>query len=804
MLEIKNIKKIYKLEDFEQNALNDVSINFRKNEFVSILGPSGSGKTTLLNIIGGLDKYTSGDLIINGVSTKNYNDHDWDIYRNHKIGFVFQSYNLIPHQTILSNVELALTLSGVSKKERKVRAVKALESVGLKEHINKKPNQLSGGQMQRVAIARALINNPEIVLADEPSGALDTKTSIQIMDLLKEIAKDRLVIMVTHNPELAEKYSTRIINLKDGVIEGDSNPYNEDIKSVKSKIKKKHKSSMSFKTAISLSLNNLMTKKGRTILTAFAGSIGIIGISLIMALSNGIELYIAKVQEDTMTSYPLTIEKQTVDITSFMSNMTSQNAEKHEDDKVYSNNIMTDMMSMMTAQVSTNNLVDFKEYIEDNKELQGLVNDIKYSYNFDLNIYLGDTSQGLLKVNPSNILTEMGMGSEMMSTYNLWTELTNNQELLDSQYDILAGRLPSAYNEIVLIVDENNSVSDYALYSLGLKDKKELYSLFQSTMKGEEYVTEDKNYTYDEILDLKYKLVLNSNLYKKENEVWVNKELDISYMKKLVEESEDIKVVGIIRPNEEAAISSTTGGIGYISELTQYVIEKNNNSKIAKEQIANKEINVLTGAEFKAAESYENNLSSFGVIDLDSPDVINIYPKSFEAKEEIENLISEYNEAKEEEDKIQYTDYVGLLMNSVTTIVNMISYVLIAFVSISLVVSSIMIGIITYISVLERTKEIGILRSIGASKKDISRVFNAETFIIGLISGLLGISITLLISIPTNILLKQLVNISGLCQLPVGGSIILVIISIILTVIAGVIPAKIASKKDPVIALRTE
>jgi len=804
MLEIKNIKKIYKLEDFEQNALNDVSINFRKNEFVSILGPSGSGKTTLLNIIGGLDKYTSGDLIINGVSTKNYNDHDWDIYRNHKIGFVFQSYNLIPHQTILSNVELALTLSGVSKKERKVRAVKALESVGLKEHINKKPNQLSGGQMQRVAIARALINNPEIVLADEPSGALDTKTSIQIMDLLKEIAKDRLVIMVTHNPELAEKYSTRIINLKDGVIEGDSNPYNEDIKSVKSKIKKKHKSSMSFKTAISLSLNNLMTKKGRTILTAFAGSIGIIGISLIMALSNGIELYIAKVQEDTMTSYPLTIEKQTVDITSFMSNMTSQNAEKHEDDKVYSNNIMTDMMSMMTAQVSTNNLVDFKEYIEDNKELQGLVNDIKYSYNFDLNIYLGDTSQGLLKVNPSNILTEMGMGSEMMSTYNLWTELTNNQELLDSQYDILAGRLPSAYNEIFLIVDENNSVSDYALYSLGLKDKKELYSLFQSTMKGEEYVTEDKNYTYDEILDLKYKLVLNSNLYKKENEVWVNKELDISYMKKLVEESEDIKVVGIIRPNEEAAISSTTGGIGYISELTQYVIEKNNNSKIAKEQIANKEINVLTGAEFKAAESYENNLSSFGVIDLDSPDVINIYPKSFEAKEEIENLISEYNEAKEEEDKIQYTDYVGLLMNSVTTIVNMISYVLIAFVSISLVVSSIMIGIITYISVLERTKEIGILRSIGASKKDISRVFNAETFIIGLISGLLGISITLLISIPTNILLKQLVNISGLCQLPVGGSIILVIISIILTVIAGVIPAKIASKKDPVIALRTE
>jgi len=804
MLEIKNIKKFYKLDGFEQKALNDVSINFRKSEFVSILGPSGSGKTTLLNIIGGLDKYTEGDLIINSISTKNYSDHDWDIYRNHKIGFVFQSYNLIPHQTVLSNVELALTLSGVSKKERKEKAINALESVGLKDHINKKPNQLSGGQMQRVAIARALVNNPDIVLADEPSGALDTKTSIQIMDLLKDIAKDRLVIMVTHNPELAEKYSTRIINLKDGVIEGDSNPYNEDNKIDKEKNIKKQKANMSFKTAIALSLNNLMTKKGRTILTAFAGSIGIIGISLIMALSNGIELYIDKVQEDTMTSYPLTIEKQTVDITSFMSSMAEQNNEVHGDDKVYSNNIMTDMMSLVTKEVTTNNLVDFKKYIENNEEIKELTNDIKYTYNFDLNIYSSDTSKGILKINPSNILAELGMGSEMMNTYNIWTELTNNKKLLESQYDVLAGHLPENYNEIVLIIDENNSVSDYALYSLGLKDKNELYQLFQSTMKGENYTTKDKDYTYEEILNLKYKLVLNSDLYKKEDSIWVNKELDLDYMKKLIEDSEEIKVVGIIKPNEEASISSTAGGIGYTSELAKHVIEKNNNSKIAKEQLENKDINVLTNELFQGTESYDNNLSNFGVVDINSPSTINLYPKSFEAKEEIQNIIEKYNKEKNEEDKIQYTDYVGLLMSSVTTIVNMISYVLIAFVSISLVVSSIMIGIITYISVLERTKEIGILRSIGASKKDISRVFNAETFIIGLISGLLGIGITLLISIPVNMILKNLVNISNLCKLPIIPSIILVIISVLLTVIAGLIPSRIASKKDPVIALRTE
>ena len=804
MLEVKNIKKLYKLESFEQLALNDVSINFRKNEFVSILGPSGSGKTTLLNIIGGLDQYTEGDLIINGISTKNFKDHDWDVYRNHKIGFIFQNYNLITHQTILSNVELALTLSGISKKERKERAKKALESVGLIEHINKKPNQLSGGQMQRVAIARALINNPEIVLADEPSGALDTKTSIQIMDLLREIAKDRLVIMVTHNPELANKYSSRIINLKDGIIEGDSNPYKEEKTSKKTiKTKKKHKSSMSFKTAISLSLNNLMTKKGRTILTAFAGSIGIIGIALIMALSNGIELYIDKVQEDTLTSYPLTIEKQTIDLTSFMSSIAEKNSETYNDDKIHSNNVMTDMMSMMTAEVSTNNLEEFKKFIDNNDKIQELVNDIKYTYDLDLNIYL-ENNDNYIKINPSNLMEELGVSSQMMASYDIWTELTDNTKLLSSQYDVLAGHLPEKYNEIVLIVDENNSVSDYALYSLGLKDKQELYTLFQSTMKGELYETKDKSYTYDEILNTKYKLILNSDLYQKENHLWVNKELDPVYMNKLIKNSEDIKIVGIIKPNEEASISATTGGIGYTSELANYVINKNNNSNIAKEQQKNQNINVLTGMEFREMESYETNLNLFGVIDKDLPNEVNLYPKSFDSKEELESIINDYNSNKNEEDQIQYTDYVGLLMSSVTTIVNMISYVLIAFVSISLIVSSIMIGIITYISVLERTKEIGILRSIGASKKDISRVFNAETFIIGLSSGIIGIGITFLISIPTNILLKNLVDVSNLCKLPLFGSVILVTISIGLTMIAGLIPSKIASKKDPVVALRSE
>ncbi len=805
MLEIKNITKIYKLDSFTQKALDNVSINFRKSEFVSILGPSGSGKTTLLNIIGGLDKYTSGDLIINGVSTKNYKDRDWDTYRNHRIGFVFQSYNLIPHQSVLANVELALTLSGVSKKERRKKAIAALEEVGLKDHIYKKPNQLSGGQMQRVAIARALINNPDIVLADEPSGALDTKTSIQIMDLLKNIAKDRLVIMVTHNPELAKNYSTRIINIKDGVIEGDSNPY-ENAKDETDKLgeSKKKKASMSFKTAVSLSLNNLMTKKGRTILTSFAGSIGIIGISLIMALSNGIEKYIDKVEEDTLSSYPLTIERQTVDLASFMSSMAQDNSKEKDNNKVYSNNIMTDMMSMVTNEVTTNNIEDFKKYLANSKEIKDLTNDIKYVYNFPLNIYTPDTKNGINQVNPSNIMEEMGLSSAMMGGYSVWTELTDNKELLNSQYDIVAGRLPEKYNEIILIVDENNSVNDYALYSLGLKDRKELQELFQSTMQGEKYETIDKDYAYDEVLNLTYKIIANTDMYHKENGVWVNKQTDETYMKNVIKNGETLKVVGIIKPNPEAAINANTGGIGYTSALTKHIMDKNNASRIVKEQLNSPEINVLTNTKFEGASNLESNLTLFGAANEDSPFAINIYPKSFNDKESIIDLISDYNKDKDDKDKIQYTDYVGLLMTSVTTIVNIISYVLIAFVSISLIVSSIMIGIITYISVLERTKEIGILRSIGASKKDVAHVFNAETFIIGLCSGLLGIGITLLLTIPINIVLKKLVDISSLCQLPVLGSIVLVVISVSLTMISGLIPAKIASKKDPVEALRTE
>ncbi len=805
MLEIKNITKIYKLDNFSQTALNDVSINFRESEFVSILGPSGSGKTTLLNIIGGLDQYTSGDLIINGISTKDYKDKDWDTYRNHKIGFVFQSYNLIPHQSVLANVELALTLSGVSKKERRKRATDALISVGLKDHMLKRPNQLSGGQMQRVAIARALVNNPDIVLADEPSGALDTKTSIQIMDLLKNIAKDRLVIMVTHNPELAQNYSTRIINIKDGVIENDSNPYKNKEKDTKIEEKSnKKKSSMSFKTAISLSLNNLMTKKGRTILTAFAGSIGIIGISLIMSLSNGIEKYIDKVEEDTLSSYPLTIEKQTVDLASFMSSMAEENSKENNKDKVYSNNVMTDMMSMVTNKVTTNNLVDFKKYLDNSKEMKELTNDIKYLYNFPLYIYNSNTNNEIELINPSNLMEEMGMSSAMMAGYNVWTELTDNKELLKSQYDVIAGRLPEKYNEVILIVDENNSVNDYALYSLGLKDRKELQELFQSTMHGEKYTTSDKDYDYEEILNLSYKVVPNTSLYKKENGIWINKQEDSSYMHNVIKNAEALKVVGIMRPNEEASITASTGGMGYTSALTKHIIEKNNNSRIAKEQLKNPDINIFTNTKFEGVNTYEINLSMLGVVDEESPDGINIYPKSFNDKEEIIKLISKYNKDKKDEDKIQYTDYVGLLMTSVTTIVNIISYVLIAFVSISLIVSSIMIGIITYISVLERTKEIGILRSIGASKKDVARVFNAETFIIGLISGVLGIGITLILTIPINMILKNLVDISNLCRLPIVGSIVLVIISITLTMISGLIPSRLASKKDPVEALRTE
>ena len=803
MLEIKNIKKVYKTGDFIQNALDDVTINFRENEFVSILGPSGSGKTTLLNIIGGLDKYTSGDLRIENVSTKKYKDKDWDTYRNHKVGFIFQNYNLISHQSVLRNVELALTLSGVGKKERRKRAIKVLKEVGLEDHINKKPNQLSGGQMQRVAIARALINNPDILLADEPTGALDSETSIQIMNLLKNISKDKLVIMVTHNPELADNYSSRIISLKDGKVINDTNPY-DGKDDTESKYIKPKKTSMSFLTALSLSLNNLMTKKGRTFLTAFAGSIGIIGIALILSLSNGVDKYIEKVQEDALTSYPLSLEKTTIDASSLMASfMESGSHGDHKMDAVYSNNIMTDMITTMYGGVTTNNLKDFKKYIENYENLYEYVNDIKYSYNLDLNIYTKDN----LKVNPSDMMSMFGgqtSGMTMSSGFQVFNELSVNKDLLNSQYEIIKGRMPESYDELVLIVDKNNEIVDYVLYSIGLKDQKEIQETMMNMMSGKEIKDFDQTvYSYDEILDTNYKLVLNTDYYVKENGVWQDKSSDLNHIKDIVNKGIDLKIVGIIKPSEGSNLS-VTNGIGYTKDLTEYVITEINNTKIVNEQKNNTKINVFTNKEFVALESYENNLSKLGVVELDNPDVINIYPKNFESKDKLEEIIDEYNNKVEDEDKIEYTDYVGILMGSVTTIVDVIGYVLIAFVSISLVVSSIMIGIITYISVLERTKEIGILRSIGASKKDISRVFNAETFIVGITSGIIGVVITSILNIFINIIIKSASGIIVNASLPLIAGMVLVLISIILTVIAGLIPSKVASKKDPVIALRTE
>ena len=820
MLELKKITKVYKTGAFEQKALNEVSVNFRKSEFVSVLGPSGSGKTTMLNIVGGLDQYTSGDLIINGVSTKKYKDSDWDTYRNHRVGFVFQSYNLIPHQSVLANVELALTLSGIGKKERRKRAIDVLKKVGLEDHIYKKPNELSGGQMQRVAIARALINDPDILLADEPTGALDTETSSQIMALLKEISEDKLVVMVTHNSDLAYEYSTRIITVLDGKIISDSGEFDgKETKEDESVSKEKSKkTSMSFLTALSLSLNNLMTKKGRTILTAFAGSIGIIGIALILSLSTGVQNYINRVQADTLSSYPLTISNATADMSTMMSiGMTSNSDVTHGSDKVYSNNIMTNMIKDMTSGISTNNLKDFKVYLETNKsEIAEYVNDIKYSYGVNLTMYKSDTSKGAVQVSPVTVFDSLGMsntsemGGATMSFGDsaVWNEMSDNKDLLNLQYDVVAGKLPTNYNEVVMILDKNNEINDYALYGIGLKDQQELAKMLMNSISGGEFVTEHTDYTYEEILNLTFKLVLNTDYYTKSGNVWISHKQDPTFMKNLVNKGEEIKVVGVVKPKKDANIAETTGGMGYTSSLTNHLIEKINASLIVKEQLSNPNINVFTGTEFSGLSTFELNKLSLGIASLDDPSAINIYPKDFDSKDEIENFIKKYNKEKEDkgldQDVINYTDYVGLLMSSVTTIVNIIGYVLIAFVSISLVVSSIMIGIITYISVLERTKEIGILRAIGASKKDISRVFNAETFIIGLFAGLLGIGITILLNIPINILIKNLTDISNITALPTEGAIILVLISMVLTIIAGLIPSHMASKKDPVVALRTE
>ncbi|HIS31238.1 MAG TPA: ABC transporter ATP-binding protein/permease [Candidatus Limivivens intestinipullorum] len=862
MLELRQITKDYLTGDSKVHALRGIDLKFRENEFVSILGQSGCGKTTLLNIIGGLDQYTSGDLIINGKSTKNFRDRDWDTYRNHTIGFVFQSYNLISHQTVLANVELAMTLSGVSREERRRRAAEALEKVGLGDQMKKKPNQLSGGQMQRVAIARALVNNPDILLADEPTGALDSATSVQIMDLLKEVARDRLVIMVTHNPALAEKYSTRIIKLMDGQVTDDSNPYEPDLRAASPEAgkTKERKPSMSFVTALSLSLTNLMTKKGRTFMIAFAGSIGIIGIALILSLSNGAQNYINQVEEDTLTSYPLTIQSTAMDMTSLMSTVmgTQDEAGEHGLDKVYSNNIMNNVLDVMAQEITTNDLTAFKEYLESGETNIGdLVSDIQYTYDTPLNIYKSDTSGGVVQLNPTSVMETMGMsGGEstestaMASQSDVWNQLVGDQELISGQYDVVAGRLAEAFNEVVLITDENNEVTDYTLYSLGLMDKEELSQAGQALMRGEEVLldTEQQSYTFDEILSLTFKLVASTDYYQKENGVWTDMRNDEDFMENLVNEAQEIRIVGILRPSGELATSGSGGTIGYLPELMTWLVNRVNESEIVKEQTENPDINVFTGAPFEngeetdlqtmmenmpqeqqaylasldeeermayltqysqeASATYEENLTELGIADLDTPSQIDIYPKDFESKEQITDLIDAYNQdamdAGQENLVIQYTDMIGMMMSSVTTIINAISAILIAFVAISLIVSSIMIGIITYISVLERTKEIGILRSIGASKKDISRVFNAETVIVGVAAGALGIAVTELLNMLINLLVERGLDISNIAQLPPAAGVILVAISMILTLIAGLIPSRLAAKRDPVKALRTE
>lgn len=886
MLQLKNITKDYKVGDEKVHALKGVSIDFRESEFVSILGQSGCGKTTLLNIIGGLDRYTEGDLIIGGKSTKEFKNADWDTYRNHSIGFVFQSYNLIPHQTVLANVELALTLSGVSKTERRQRAKDALVKVGLGDQLKKKPNQMSGGQMQRVAIARALVNEPDILLADEPTGALDSETSIQIMELLKEISKDKLIIMVTHNPELAEKYSNRIIRLLDGRVVDDTNPYDRNVvepieKKKAGKEKKIKKPSMSYFTALSLSLNNLMTKKGRTFMTSFAGSIGIIGIALILSISSGAQLYIKSVEEETLASYPIAIERNAMDMSSMMTSMMKDNTSDGNDDgKVHSNNIMGSMVNTMLTQLKSNDLKSFKTYLEnDGKEINDYVSDIKYGYSTPLNIFRNDKDKGIIQVNPSTLFEDMGMTNAMYdsqlmsnvvsSSYDTWTELLDNDKLLNEQYKVLAGRMPNAYNEVVVMVNKDNEISDYSLYCMGLMDSEELINAVKSAMSNNnekvEFTSKLQTYTYDELLGLEFRLVTNPEFYEKENGVWIDKSDDKIYMTKVVEDAEPIKVVGIIKPEENSIMSSSSSSaIGYTHALTEYLVNKVNDSEIVKAQKDSPDTDIFTGKEFAKDEdkktltmediqayiatlpqeqqaqvmaqlqqaqqmgmteqqivdafsqqmntesdaTYDGNMTLLGVASLDEPSRINIYPKDFDSKEKIEQIISDYNDKVKadgnENLKIEYTDIVGLMMTSVSTIIDAISVILIAFVAISLVVSSIMIGIITYISVLERTKEIGILRAMGASKRDISRVFNAETLIVGFAAGAIGIGVTLLLLIPANAIVYNLTGISGMCVLPWQGAVILVIISMLLTLIAGLIPSHYAAKKDPVLALRSE
>ena len=889
VLELKGITKDYISGDTVVPALKGISVTFRDQEFVSILGQSGCGKTTLLNIIGGLDQYTKGDLVINGRSTRSYQDRDWDTYRNHSVGFVFQSYNLIPHQSVISNVEMALLLSGAPKAERRRRAEEALRRVGLGEHLNKRPNQLSGGQMQRVAIARAIVNDPEIILADEPTGALDTETSVEVMEILKDLSRDRLVIMVTHNPQLAEEYSDRIVRISDGVLTDDTRPCTderltpEQIQEHAVADARKGRRGMSYASAIALSFNNLMTKKGRTFLTAFAGSIGIIGIALILSLSDGAQNYIATTEESTMGEYPLTIQKSSVDLASMMTSMMGAGKDVDQENtsgEVESKDLVTDMVSSVANGATENDMAAVKEWLDSNPEnINDYVNAIQYTYDTPLNVYKSDTSDGAVQVNPATVMDALGFStsgstqSEMISSmsasgggsYDVWTQLLPNRDIWERDYEVVTGRMPEAWNEVVLYVDKNDRISDYTLYALGLLDQADLRGMMSDVVAGEKVETSAKStYTYDELMNLTFKLLPETAKYQKQDDgTWADMSEDDSYMRDAVDGAETVKVVGIVRPTEDNSTGSNWGAVLYTPELMEHMVDEVNASEVVAAQKDDTSTDIFTGMPFQDTTTdltmegielmiaqmpeeqasqlsayveqmresgmsddaiaqafskqmasqtdnatYSGNLSKLGVASMDEPYAVNIYPKDFEAKEQIDQIISNHNDdlaaAGEEDSQIQYTDIVGTLMSSVTDIVNSITYILVAFVAISLVVSSIMIGIITYISVLERTKEIGILRSIGASKRDVSRVFTAETFIIGLVSGVLGIGITVLLDIPINVIIEQVAGVANLAAVPAGAGAVLVVISVLLTLIGGVIPSRMAAKKDPVTALRTE
>lgn len=912
MLQIQNICKKYVTGDLVQTALDNVSLNLRDNEFVAILGPSGSGKTTMLNIIGGLDRYDSGDLIINGISTKRYKDRDWDSYRNHTIGFVFQSYNLIPHQSVLSNVELALTISGISRSERRRRAKEALEKVGLGNQLHKRPNQMSGGQMQRVAIARALVNNPDILLADEPTGALDSETSVQVMELLKEVAKDRLVVMVTHNPELANEYATRIVRVKDGHIVDDTDPYEIEQKLEEPQHKNMGKASMSILTALSLSFNNLRTKKGRTFLTAFAGSIGIIGIALILSFSNGVNTYITDIQKSTMTSYPISIEAQTIDLTSIMQKGQSSMKDSdvtHELDGVYSNGTDIEMASSITTSFTKNNLTEFKKYMDNpDSEIRKHIreNGIVYSYNTKFDVFTydsegafvntdGSTLKSSSQTSATNMMADMSNDNGMTMMTGSTGKTNNFTELLPGSdsasvsqavtdaYDVLYGNWPSSYDEAVLVMNKNNEISSAVLYQLGILPTSEYKEIMKRIDAGEEVTMDTEKISYEDICNKEYYLLPASDMYvKDDNGNYKSIVSDNASLKDKAADGIKLKISGIVRQNDDNDNALINKAVGYTKALTDYLIDYADKSEVVKAQRENKDINITNGMAFSPADdaakiadartylanlgvsdkasmfknmmqmvyadnqqmytqlmamgeaqqaamldsylenpddstllsiynsyistgNYDDNMESFGVISEDAPSAINIYVDSFEAKDAVSDCIKKYNEGASEDDKISYTDYVGLLMNSVTTIINVITYVLIAFVAVSLIVSSIMIGIITYISVLERTKEIGILRAIGASKRNISQVFNAETFIIGFCSGIIGIAITLLLLIPCNSIIHAVTDSTAVnAALPPVSAVVLIILSMVLTFIGGLIPAKNAAKKDPVTALRTE